>query len=108
MLAIIWPKDYFCQTIGFSSMKVRNNFTIREIAGATILMPSSVAGKAEVSTVNINGTGLWLLHSLEGREFSADDAVQLLCDRYDITRETAARDAGTLLDALRKCGFLDE
>lgn len=90
-------------------MKIRNNFNIREIAGVTVLVPSSVMGKAGVNTVSINATGLWLLKALVQKEnFSVEDAVALMCGEYGIDRDTALGDINSLLGALRQCGFLDE
>lgn len=90
-------------------MKIRSNYNIREIAGVTVLVPSSVAGKADVKTASLNATGLWLLKALEGKtDFTVDDAVDLMCGEYGIGRDMAVNDVNALLGALRQCGFLDE
>ena len=89
-------------------MKVRNNYNTRKIAGVTVLVPSSVAGKVNVNTARLNATGLWLLKSLEGKDFTIEEAVDLMCGEYGIDRDTALGDVNTLLGALRQCGFLDE
>lgn len=89
-------------------MKIRNNYNIREIAGVTVLVPSSVVGKSGVNTASLNATGLWLLKALEGRDFTVDDAVALMCGEYGIDRNMAVNDVNALLGALRQCGFLDE
>ncbi|MBQ0025616.1 MAG: PqqD family protein [Bacteroidales bacterium] len=89
-------------------MKLKDNYTIREIAGTAVMMPSSVAGKEDVSTASLNSSGLWLLHALEGREFTFEDAVALMCEEYDIDSDMASRDVSNLLGALKECGFIDE
>lgn len=89
-------------------MKVRNNYNTRKIAGVTVLVPSSVMGKVNVNTARLNATGLWLLKSLEGKDFTIKEAVDLMCGEYGIDRDTALGDVNTLLGALRQCGFLDE
>lgn len=89
-------------------MKVRNNYNTRKIAGVTVLVPSSVAGKINVNTASLNATGLWLLKSLEGKDFTIEEAVDLMCGEYGIDRDTALGDVNALLGALRQCGFLDE
>ena len=89
-------------------MKIGNNYNIREIAGVTVLVPSSVAGKADVKTASLNATGLWLLKTLEGKDFTVDDAVDLMCAEYGIDRDMAVNDVNALIGALRQCGFLDE
>lgn len=89
-------------------MKIRNNYNIREIAGVTVLVPSSVAGKSDIKTASLNATGLWLLKTLEGKDFTVDDAVDLMCAEYGIDRDMAVNDVNALIGALRQCGFLDE
>lgn len=89
-------------------MRIRKYYDIRKIAGVTVLVPSSVARKANVNIVSINATGLWLLKTLEEREFTTDEAVELMCREYGIDRDAALGDVDTLLGVLRQCEYLDE
>ena len=108
MIVFSYTNVYLCR-IKIIDMKIRNNYNIREIAGVTVLVPSSVVGKSGVKTASLNATGLWLMKALEGKtDFTVDDAVDLMCGEYGIDRNMAVNDVNALLGALRQCGFLDE
>ena len=75
---------------------------IRNVAGENIvIMPSDDAADM-TKVVALNESSLLLYNQLKGREFSLDDAVQLLLDNYDVDEATARKDAEAWLADMRK------
>lgn len=91
-------------------MKIRNNYNIREIAGVTVLVPSSVVGKSGVNTASLNATGLWLLKAIPADRQPSfalmmkwDISAQAIREMYSL-RLKAARDI--IVDRLHRRGII--
>lgn len=44
----------------------------------------------------MNETAAWLWEQLENKEFTADEAGALLCNEYEVNKDTAQNDANEL------------
>jgi hypothetical protein len=83
-------------------MRINEKMKIRNVAGENIvIMPSDDAADM-TKVVALNESSLLLYNQLKGREFSLDDAVQLLLDNYDVDEATARKDAEAWLADMRK------
>lgn len=83
-------------------MRINEKMKIRNVAGENIvIMPSDDAADM-TKVVALNESSLLLYNQLKGREFSLDDAVQLLLDNYDVDETTARKDAEAWLADMRK------
>lgn len=83
-------------------MRINEKMKIRNVAGENIvIMPSDDAADM-TKVVALNESSLLLYNRLKGREFSLDDAVQLLLDNYDVDEATARKDAEAWLADMRK------
>ncbi len=83
-------------------MRINEKMKIRNVAGENIvIMPSDDAADM-TKVVALNESSLLLYNQLKGREFSLDDAVQLLMDNYDVDEATARKDAEAWLADMRK------
>ena len=83
-------------------MRINEKMKIRNVAGENIvIMPSDDAADM-TKDVALNESSLLLYNQLKGREFSLDDAVQLLLDNYDVDEATARKDAEAWLADMRK------
>ncbi len=83
-------------------MRINEKMKIRNVAGENIvIMPSDDAADM-TKVVALNESSLLLYNQLKGREFSLDDAVQLLLDNYDVNEATARKDAEAWLADMRK------
>lgn len=83
-------------------MRINGKMKIRNVAGENIvIMPSDDAADM-TKVVALNESSLLMYNQLKGREFSLDDAVQLLLDKYDVDEATARKDAEAWLADMRK------
>lgn len=87
-------------------MKINSNYKIREVAGETIVVNQ---GKAEVNMtriISLNASARLLYESLANKDFTLEDAAQILSDTYGIPAEVAKKDAQVWVEALQKCGII--
>lgn len=88
-------------------MKINSNYKLREVAGETIVVNQ---GKAEVNMtriISLNASARLLYESLANKDFTLEDAAQILSDTYGIPAEVAKKDAQVWVEALQKCGIIE-
>lgn len=81
---------------------------LRTICGENVLNPTGIASVRLSSLISLNDTATYLWKSVEGKDFTADDLVKLLLDRYDVDKETAAKDVEVLIGQWKKTGAVTE
>lgn len=87
-------------------MRLKENLTLRKIADEYIAI-LTVDGVADYTqAVALNETATYLLQETLTNEFSAEDWVKLLTDRYEISEEQASLDIDKLLKDLREIGII--
>lgn len=99
---------YICMSIviemiKINKMKINSNYKLREIAGETIVVNQGTAGTDMTRIISLNASAKLLYEQLLGKEFTCEDAAQILVDTYGIGQEQALADAGKWVEALRKC-----
>lgn len=89
-------------------MKINPELTLREMAGEYIIVNpfSDIVDMTQIYTMN--ETAAWLWQQMEGKEFTAEDIAEALCEEYEVDKETALFDANELCTEWRKAGFLIE
>ncbi len=87
-------------------MKINSSFKIREVAGETIIVNQGKADVDMTRIISINASAKLLYETLVDKEFTLEDAAQILTDTYGITNEVALKDAKVWVEALQKCGII--
>ena len=82
-------------------MKIKENYKIRQIAGENLVISQGrgVADMTKVISLNQSAVKLW--EALAGREFSEDDAAEVLVSLYGIEKERALTDAKAWIEKLQ-------
>lgn len=88
-------------------MKIRNGFVLREMCGETIVSAEGMDNFDFNKVISLNGTAAYLWKAVESRDFDEDTLTQLLLDRYEVDRETAAKDASRLVKTWNEAGLLE-
>lgn len=87
---------------------IRNDdFLLREVAGAQVLVPVGEAVDAFAGIVTVNRSGVHLWNALK-TEQTMSSLVDVLLERYDVSPEQAAADAEKFIETLRKVGAVKE
>lgn len=90
-------------------MKINPIFKLRSIAGENlvVLIGKTHADMSRVIALNESSTLMW--NELYEKDFSLEDARQVLLDNYDVDESIALADAQKWVDMLREQGiFLSE
>ena len=87
-------------------MKINSNYKIREVAGETIVVNQGTANVNMTRIITLNTSARLLYESLADKDFTLEDAADILSETYGIPAEVALKDAQVWVDALQKCGII--
>ena len=88
-------------------MKIKSDYRLREIAGETIIVNQGTASINMTKIISLNATARMLYETLAEKEFSLEDAAQVLVSTYGISKEQALKDADTWITDLKNCGVIE-
>lgn len=88
-------------------MKIKEGFTLRTICGEHIVIGEGLAQVNFNKMLSLNGSAAYLWEQLKGKEFTEEDAVRLLTDKYDVTLERALEDVKKLLEEWKNQGVME-
>ena len=87
-------------------MKIDSKFRLREIAGEHILVNQGVMGVSLTRVISLNESAVLLFNQLVDKDFSLEEAEQILMNAYCLPESQAMRDASAWVEALAKCGVI--
>ena len=87
-------------------MKIKSNYKLRTVAGETIIVNQGAAEADLTRIISLNASARLLWEKLAEKDFTVDEAAQVLVHTYGITQEQAVKDAATWVDALKGCGVI--
>lgn len=88
-------------------MRINPEYKVREIAGENVVILQGEYGADMTRIITLNESALLLWNELLGREFTVEDAADVLIKSYDVEAATALRDAQLWIDKLSECKLLD-
>ena len=87
-------------------MKINPIFKVRKVAGENIILLQGKANGDMTRVVAFNESALLMWDSLQGKDFTIDDAVAVLLDNYNVDEATARKDAERWEETIRENGLL--
>lgn len=81
-------------------MKIKENFKVRKIAGENLIVNQGATHSDLTKIISLNPTALYLWDELSGKDFTIEDAANLLVEKFKIDKETATKDAGKWIDTM--------
>lgn len=87
-------------------MKIKSDFTIRNIAGTWVALPLGEAVIDFTGMLTLNESGLLLWHTLENGATS-EELVQALLKEYEVSAEQAASDVAAFIAKLEAAGCIE-
>lgn len=88
-------------------MKIKSDYRLREIAGETIIVNQGTASVNMTKIISLNASARMLYETLAEKEFSVEDAAQVLISTYGISNELAQKDADNWINDLKNCGVIE-
>ncbi len=89
-------------------MKINPIYKLREVAGESVIVRQGRDGADLTRIISLNPTARLLFEHFSGKEFTAEDAANLLADTYHIDHRRALDDATRWTDELQRCGLLED
>ncbi|MDD2475705.1 MAG: PqqD family protein [Dysgonamonadaceae bacterium] len=89
-------------------MKLKDNLTIRKIGDEFMMVSESGSGLDYTRVISLNNSAAYLVQEVQHKEFTKEDWISLLIDKYDVDKERAESDVQILIDKLTKEGLFDE
>ena len=89
-------------------MKLKDNLTIRKIGDEYMMVSESASSLDYTRVISLNKSAAYLVMEVEQKEFTQEEWVNLLIDKYNVDKERAETDVQVLIDKLRKEVLFDE
>ena len=89
-------------------MKIKSGFTLREIGTDHVVVPEGIEVINFNKLVSLNKTAKYVWEQVEGKDFSVEDIVKLLTEKYNVSEEIALADAKLLADRWKDIGLIEE
>ncbi len=81
-------------------MRIKDQISLRKIADEYIMIVGSGDSLDYSQAVSLNDSAAYLIEQVQGRDFTAQDWVELLTERYEVDLEQAAADVEQLIHML--------
>ena len=86
-------------------MKIKDGFVLRNVADATIVVPTGAASIDFNGMITLNETGAFLWHLLES-ETTEEEILEAMLKEYDVDASTAKAGIARFVAKLDKEGLL--
>ncbi|MDI9605151.1 MAG: PqqD family protein [Bacteroidota bacterium] len=87
-------------------LKLKEGCVVRKVGNDSVIIPSSGENLNMMRMIKLNSSATFLLEQMQKGEFSRDELVQLLMDKYAIERSTAEKDTDAFIAKLREQSLL--
>ena len=87
-------------------MKINPIYKVRKVAGENIILLQGKTNGDMTRVVAFNESALLMWDSLQGKDFTLDDAVAVLLENYEVEESVARADAGKWVEKIRENGLL--
>lgn len=88
-------------------MRIKQEYKVREIAGESVVIMQGKQGADLTQIITLNDSALMLWNALQGKDFEAGDAADVLMQNYEVEAEVALRDATAWVERLSECGLIE-
>lgn len=88
-------------------MKLVEGFKLRKLGREYIVVGEGLKQVNFNKMISLNETAAYLWEEVAGKEFTKEDLVKLLLDRYEVDEETATKDVETLLGKWVEAGLAE-
>lgn len=89
-------------------MKQKKGFELRDICGEKVILASGIENVDFSHMISLNESAAYLWQSVEGKDFDAETLADLLCQEYEVSKETALEDSKAVITEWTECGIIEE
>ena len=88
-------------------MRIKQEYKVRNIAGENVVIMQGHHGADLTRIISLNDSAHLLWETLSGKDFSVEDAAEVLVQNYEVEAATAAGDTQKWIDKLAECQLLE-
>lgn len=88
-------------------MRIKSKYKVRQVAGENLIVEQGRLNADMTKVISLNESAVLLWKGLEGKEFTCEDAADVLVAAYGIEKERAVVDAGKWIEKMNECGILE-
>ena len=85
-------------------MRLKEGFTLRTICGEHVVIGEGLAQVNFNKMLSLNATAAYLWEQVQGKDFTVEDLVTLLTDKYEVSAGQARQDALKLVQVWQEQG----
>lgn len=89
-------------------MRIKDQVSLRKIADEYIMIAGSGDSLDYTQAVSLNDSAAFLIEAVRDQDFTLEDWVELLMERYDVDEATARQDIGSLIEMLIQAEIIDQ
>ena len=88
-------------------MKIKEGFVLRTICGQNVVSGEGTANVNFSKLVRLNDSAAYLFKAVGNEDFTPEHLADLLLEEYEVTRETALKDAEALCAQWKEIGIAE-
>jgi len=88
-------------------MRIKDGFTLRTICGEHVVVGEGLAMVNFNKLLSLNASAAYLWEQVQGRDFTEEDLVALLTDKYEVSADQARQDVDKLLQTWKQEGVTE-
>ena len=88
-------------------MKIKSLYKVRQVAGENLVVGQGKLNTDMTKVISLNDTAFLLWKELAEKDFSCEDAANILVDTYGIEKELAMVDAARWIEKMQSCGIIE-
>jgi hypothetical protein len=89
-------------------MRLNVKYPVRKIGDENLIIVRQEDGANLVKAISLNGTSVWLMQSLAGKDFDIHKVSSMLQERFAVDGLVADIDAAQWVNLLINCGVIDK
>ncbi len=82
-------------------------YKVRQVAGENLVVGQGRLNADMTKVISLNDTAALLWKELAGKDFSCEDAAEVLVATYEIEKEVAMADAAKWIEKMQECGIIE-
>ena len=88
-------------------MKIKSMYKVRQVAGENLIVGQGRLNADMTKVISLNDTAVLLWNELTGKDFTCEDAADVLIANYGIENERAMADAAKWIEKMNECDILE-
>jgi hypothetical protein len=88
-------------------MKTKKGFKLRTICGENVIVAEGIENIDFSRIISMNESAAYLWNKIQGKDFTANNLVELLLEEYEVDEDTARQDVQQLIIKWQEAGIIE-